>query len=390
LERGKTLKKDENFKTKKSSNGMKILQARSDSSAMLRNLPGNYQDVLKRLRGDIQTSRLKAQLSANAAMVLLYWRIGSAIAEQQEALGWGAKVIDRLAADLSRAFPDMRGFSPRNLKYMRAFALAWPDSQFVQRVVAQIPWRSNLALLDKIPDPAVRSWYAEMTLQEGWSQPVLVVQIESALHLRKGQLSHNFGLTLPPGESDLATQIFKDPYIFDFLGTTDIRRELELENALIEHIQKFLLELGSGFAFVGRQVLLEIGNQDFRLDLLFYHLKLRCFVIVELKIGHLEPSHVSQLGFYLSVVDDVMRHPSDRPSIGLLLVREKNQLIAEYCLRTQNQPMGIAEWKTEHGKVLPTDLQNCLPSVEQIEKELLVELSLNTNDESEDKEVKIK
>lgn len=336
--------------------------------------PPNYPEILSQIKSDIQSSRLKAVLSANAALVTLYWRIGTAIAAQQEAEGWGTKVIDRLAGDLTRAFPDMHGLSPRNFKYMRAFAIAWPDLGFVQRVVAQIPWRSNLTLLHKLDDPSVRAWYAQKTLEEGWSQPVLSVQIETRLHERAGQAANNFPRTLPPEDSDLAVQAFKDPYVFDFLGSDDLRRERALEQALTEHIQRFLLELGSGFAFVGRQVRLDVGDQEFRLDILFYHLRLRCYVVVELKLGHLEPGHVSQLGFYLTVVDDTLRHPDDKPSIGLLLVREKNLLVAEYCLRTQSQPMGIAEWRATRTRSLPQDLEESLPSIEQIENELATEL----------------
>jgi predicted nuclease of restriction endonuclease-like (RecB) superfamily len=224
----------------------------------------------------------------------------------------------------------MSGFSPRNLKYMRKFAEAWPDQTIVQRTVAQIPWRSNLALLEKLNDVETRLWYAQKTVENGWSRNILVMQIENRLHERQGQTVNNFAATLPPPDSDMATQIFKDPYLFDFLGTANLRKEREVEQALMDHVQEFLLEMGTGFAFVGRQMLLEVGDQDFRLDLLFYHLKLRCFVVVELKAVPFDPGFTGQLNLYLSAVDDLMRHPDDKPTIGLLLCKSKNELVVEY------------------------------------------------------------
>ncbi|MEQ8189330.1 MAG: PDDEXK nuclease domain-containing protein [Candidatus Eremiobacterota bacterium] len=333
-------------------------------------LPDTYFNVLKDIKEKITATRLRTILSANTELILLYWDIGRLILQKQDEEGWGTKVIDRLSYDLREAFPDMKGFSPRNLKYMRSLAGAWSDRSIVQRVVAQIPWRSNIALLDKLKSSEERLWYAERTLEFGWSQPVLIVQIESRLHERTGKAVTNFPATMPPADSDMAVQIFKDPYVFDFLGTGDFRRETELEQQLINHIQKFLLELGAGFAFVGRQVHLELGDSDFYLDLLFYHLKLRCYVVIELKAGKLEPGHISQLGMYLNVVDDVMRHPDDKPSIGLLLVKQKNKLVAEYALRGYNKPMGIAEWETQITRSLPEDLKPSLPSIEEIEREL--------------------
>ena len=239
----------------------------------------------------------------------------------------------------------------------------------MQRVIAQLPWRSNIALLDKLEIPQERLWYALKTMKHGWSQPVLVHQIELRLYERQGKIANNFSTALPPVDSDMAGQIFKDPYIFDFLGTADTRREAELEQGLIDHVQKFLLELGAGFAFVGRQFHMELGESDFYIDLLFYHLRLRCYVVVELKAGKLEPGHVSQLNMYLNVVDDVLRHPDDKPSIGLLLVKQKNKMIAEYSLRGYSKPMGIAQWKTKMAS-LPSELKTSLPAIKEIEAEL--------------------
>lgn len=309
-------------------------------------------------------------MSANAAIVLLYWDIGRAILERQEREGWGTKVIDRLSADLREAFSDMRGLSPRNLKYMRAFAAAWSDRQIVQEVLAQITWYHNIALLEKVADPQVRLWYTRKAREEGWSRNVLVMQIESGLHDRQGKAITNFPATLPPADSDLAAQVFKDPYLFDFLGTADSRKERELEQALVDHIQRFLLELGAGFAFVGRQVLLEVGDRDFYLDLLFYHLKLRRFVVVELKAIPFDPGFVGQMNLYLSAVDDLLRHLDDKPTIGLLLCKGKDQLVVEYALRGFQKPIGVAEWETLLVESLPEELKGSLPTVEEIEAEL--------------------
>ena len=256
-------------------------------------------------------------------MILLYWKIGNSILLRQKKLGWGSKIIDRMSYDLKQEFPDMQGFSPRNLKYMKKFAEAYTNIEIVQRTVALISWRSNITLLDKLHDIELRLWYAKKTYENGFGKDMLVHQIESQLHLRVGASVNNFKSTYPPIQSDMSSQIFKDPYIFDFLGTGDFYRERELEQKLVEHIQKFLLELGQGFAFVGRQVHLELDNSDFYIDLLFYHLKLRCYIVVELKIGNFDPGYISKLNMYLNVVNDVLCHPEDKPSIGLLLVKLK-------------------------------------------------------------------
>ncbi len=333
-------------------------------------MPHDYILMLEELKTRIQEERLRVVLSANAAMVLLYWDIGRVILDRQQREGWGAKVIDRLSTDLRQAFPDMRGLSPRNLKYMRAFASAWPERQIVQEGLAQITWYHNIALLERLGDSQTRLWYAQKTIANGWSHNILIMQIENTAHEREGKAITNFPATLPPPDSDMAVQVFKDPYLFDFLGTADPRREKEVEEALMDHIQRFLLELGVGFAFVGRQVHLEIGSQDFYLDLLFYHLKLRCFVVVELKAVAFDPSFVGKLNLYLSAVDDLMRHPDDKPTIGLLLCRSKNRLIVEYALRDFKKPIGVAQWQTKIVRSLPKELRGSLPTIEELEKEL--------------------
>ncbi|MCK9229491.1 MAG: PDDEXK nuclease domain-containing protein [Syntrophales bacterium] len=333
-------------------------------------LPAEYGSLLSDIKHRIADIRLQVALSANAAMVILYWDIGRAILQLQAAKGWGAKVIDRLSADLREAFPDMKGLSPRNLKYMRAFADAWPDRTIVQQLAAQIPWAHNCLLLDRFEDSSTRRWYIQATIENGWSRHILSQQIDRQAHKRQGKAVHNFALTLPPADSDLARQVFKDPYLFDFLGTADPRREREVEQALVDHVQKFLLELGAGFSFVGRQVHLEFSDSDYYLDLLFYHLKLRCFIVVELKAVPFEPEFVGKLNMYLSAVDDLLRHPDDKPSIGLLLCKGKNRIKAEYALRDFGKPMGVADWQKQLAESLPGDLKTSLPSVEEIEAEL--------------------
>ncbi len=333
-------------------------------------MPKNYSEFLANLKKRIQQERLKSVLSANAALVMMYWDIGTSILQKQQDEGWGAKVIDRLSRDLKNAFPEMGGFSPRNLKYMRAFADSWKDREIVQGVLAQITWYHNLALLEKLEEPELRMWYAGKTLENGWSRNVLVYQIKTNLYHRIGKTTHNFELSLPPADSDMASQIFKDPYVFDFLGTAALRREAELEQKLMDHLEKFLLELGQGFAFVGRQVHMEVEDDDFYIDLLFYHLRLRCYVVVELKAGKFQAGHVSQLNMYMNIVDDLMRHPDDKKTIGLLLVKEKNQTLAKYALEGYKNPIGVAEWEKQITTSLPNDLKSSLPTIEEIEQEL--------------------
>jgi predicted nuclease of restriction endonuclease-like (RecB) superfamily len=333
-------------------------------------LPESYTVFLVNLKKRIQQERLKVVLSANAALVMMYWDIGNSILQKQHHEGWGAKVIDRLSHDLKDAFPEMSGFSPRNLKYMRKFAESWSDREIVQEVLAQIPWYHNLALLEKLKKPEQRLWYARQTFENGWSRNILVLQIETNLHDRIGQSTNNFELSLPPADSDMANQVFKDPYVFDFLGTATPRREAELEQKLIDHLEKFLLELGQGFAFVGRQVHMEVAENDFYIDLLFYHLKLRCYVVVELKAGKFQAGHISQLNMYMNMIDDLMRHPDDKKTIGLLLVKEKNQTLAKYALAGYTNPIGVAEWEKQITNSLPDELKSNLPTVEEIEQEL--------------------
>ena len=324
--------------------------------------------MLQELKQRIQQSQVRASISVNRELVLLYWHIGQDILVRQGREHWGAKVIDRLAADLKKAFPEMKGFSPRNLKYMRAFAEAWPDEEFVQQAVAQIPWGHNVRILDYVKDPAHREWYIRATLEHGWSRDVLVHQIESGLHKRAGAAVTNFERTLPPPQSDLAQQITKDPYTFDFLRISEDVHERELERGLVAHLRDFLLELGIGFAFVASQYRLDVGGNDFYIDLLFYHLKLRCYVVIDLKAKAFEPEFVGKMNFYLSAVDDLLRHPDDKPSVGLIICKTKDRIVAEYALRNTATPIGISEYKLAES--LPADWKGSLPTIEELESEL--------------------
>ncbi|KVD39309.1 hypothetical protein WI89_02390 [Burkholderia ubonensis] len=332
----------------------------------------DYRSWLTDLKQRVEHARQRAAASANRELVTLYWQIGRDILERQQQRGWGAKVIDQLARDLKDAFPDMRGFSPRNLKYMRALAQAWPAPEFVQQPAAQLPWFHLCTLLDKVKDPADRDWYAGKSLEHGWSRNVLAMQIDTQAHTRAGSAVTNFDARLPPPQSDLAREALKDPYVFDFLGLTEDAQERDIEQALTRHITRFLLELGAGFAFVGRQYRLEVGGDEFFIDLLFYHLKLRCYVVVELKATPFRPDYAGQLNFYLSAVDAQLKAPEDQPTIGLLLCRERNRLVAEYALRGMANPMGVAEYQLL--RQIPKSLESGLPSIDRIEAELRPDL----------------
>ena len=327
-----------------------------------------YDDFLHDLKERIRGAQVKAALAVNRELVTLYWSVGRDILAEQRQRGWGAKVIDRLAADLRLAFPEMKGFSPRNLKYMRALAEAYPDEQFVQQVVAQIPWGHNVRILDAVSEEAEREWYIRRTVEHGWSRSVLVHQIESGLYHRQGKALSNFERTLPVPQSELAGQLLKDPYTFDFLTLGADALERDLERGLLEHVRQFLLELGVGFAFVGSQYHLEVGGQDFYLDLLFYHLRLRCYVVIDLKIGEFQPEFAGKMNFYLSAVDEQLKHRDDQPSIGIILCKTKNRVIVEYALRDTNKPMGVSTYQLTES--LPKQLKGNIPTVEELEAEL--------------------
>ena len=335
-------------------------------------LPDNYASWLNELKQSITKAQHRAVLAVNNELVALYWQIGSDILLRQQQQGWGSKVIDQLAQDLKLAFPEMKGMSARNLKYMRKFAKLWPEfgeeGAIVQQAAAQLPWFHICTVMDKVKEPQARLAYMQQACEHGWSRNVLVHQIESKLLERQGTATTNFQQSLPAAQSELALQTLKDPYIFDFLSLTAQAKERDIEQALTMHISQFLLELGAGFAFVGKQVHLEVGGDDFYLDLLFYHLKLRAYVVIELKTGDFKPEHTGQLNFYLSAVDSQIKGEQDNPSIGLLLCKSRNKIVAEYALRDNSKPIGVAEYQL--AQPLPNELESNLPSIELIEKEL--------------------
>lgn len=327
-------------------------------------LPDNYEAFVRGLKERIRTAQIKAALAVNKELVMLYWQLGRDILQRQEQEGWGAKVIDQLSKDLKREFPDNTGFSPRNLKYMRAFAEAWRDEAIVQQLVAQIPWGHNVRLLDMVKSPEERLWYAQQTIENGWSRNVLVLQIETGLIHRSGQAVTNFSRTLPSPQSDLAQSLLKDPYNLEFLTIGKDAQERELERALVNHIRDFLLELGMGFAFLGNQYPIEVDGREFRLDLLFYHVKLHSYIVVELKMGEFEPEHSGKMNFYVAAVDNILRSPNDNRTIGIILCRSKSKTIVEYSLQGMEGPIGVSAF------TLPAPLNESLPTVEQLEMEL--------------------
>jgi predicted nuclease of restriction endonuclease-like (RecB) superfamily len=358
-------------------------------------LPAGYTTLLADLKARVRAAQLRAVVSVNRELILLYWDIGKIIAEAQKTKGYGKQVVERLAEDLQKEFPGTAGFSPQNVWFMRSFYLAWPamaekPSQVVRESktailsqpvressasappapISELPWGHNRLLLTKLDTPAIRLWYAHKAIEHGWSRAVLTHHIETQLHKREGKAVTNFQRTLPPPQSDLAEQTLKDPYNFDFLTLRSDAHERDLEQGLLDHIQKFLLELGVGFAFVGRQYHMEISGQDYYLDLLFYHLRLRCYVVIDLKMKAFEPEFAGKMNFYLSAVDDQLRHADDRPSIGLLLCKERDHLTVEYALRDLKKPIGVAQWQTKLVESLPKKLKGSLPTVAEIEAEL--------------------
>lgn len=330
--------------------------------------PPGYAEWLTDLKARIHAAQQRASLAVNRELLLLYWQLGRDILERQSRAGWGARIVEQISRDLRTAFPELRGFSRTNLLYMRAFAEAWPDFAIVQQAVGQLPWGHNLVLLTKLKTAPERLAYAQRAIDHGWSRNALVLHIEQRSLEREGKALSNFDQRLPRPKSDLARESLKDPYRLDFLNVAEDADERAIESALVQHMTRFLLELGAGFAFVGRQVYLEVGGQDFYLDLLFYHLKLHAYVAIELKAGDFKPEYIGKLGFYLTAIDEQIKTPEDSPSIGLVLCKTKNRVVAEYALRDTNKPIGIAEYQLVDA--LPKNLEANLPSIEQIEREL--------------------
>ena len=328
---------------------------------------GEYLAIVEQVKWEIKTAQYQASVHVNTELILLYHSIGTVINEHK---AWGNKFIENLAADIRREFPASKGYSVRNLKYMAKFAQTYPDREFVQQVVAQIPWGHNLVLLDKVSEPEERRWYLATCQKNGWSRSVLIHQIESGLYQRQvlADKVSNFERRLPSPQSELAVQTMKDPYIFDFIPFQEDMMERDIEQALVRDVTKLLLELGTGFAFLGNQYHLNVGGDDFYIDLLFYNLNLRCYVVIELKTGEFKPEYAGQLNFYLSAVDGILKQEQDNPSIGLLLCKSKNDLVAEYSLKDMSKPIGVSAYQVTSN--LPEELGKQLPSIEDIQKRI--------------------
>ncbi|MEO6455592.1 MAG: PDDEXK nuclease domain-containing protein [Ginsengibacter sp.] len=361
----------------------------------------DYQTLLNGLKEKIRQARVKAIHAANFHLIQVYWEIGNTIAQQEQAEGWGAKTVDNLSKDLKAEFTDMKGLSPRNLRYMRDFANAYTlfpilqplaaklrstnslkiknkvlqppaaklhtasDDQFVQPLLAQIPWTHHTIILDKIKTAEERYFYIHKTIENGWSKNVLSLQIESGLYKRQGKAINNFSQTLPASDSDLAAQTFKSPYILEFLSLSEAAKERDVERGLTEHLKKFMLELGRGFAYVGNQYNLNVEGDDYFLDLLFYNYHLHCFVVFELKIGEFKPEFAGKLNFYINTINQQIKGAGDKPTIGILLCKTPNDTVVKYSLQGIETPIGVADYKLK--QALPKELKSELPSVKELE-----------------------
>lgn len=335
------------------------------------NLDKNYKEFLTEMKNRLKTTQIRAALTTNKELIQFYWQLGKELVEKQSSFNWGDRLLEQFSNDMRKEFPEMQGFSVSNLKRMRLFAITYPELTIGAQAVHQLPWGHIIVLLHRIKDADTRNWYANKTIEHGWSRTILEMQIETGLYERQAisaQKTTNYYEHLPPPQSDLAHQILKDPYKFDFLTIQDDAHERSIENALVTHIRDFLLELGQGFAFVGSQVPLSFDEQEFFIDLLFYHLELRCFVVIELKANKFKPEHTGQLGFYLAAVDDQLKKENDKPTIGILLCKSKNKIVAEYALRNIKAPIGISEYTLS--KALPKELKTSLPTIEEIEEKL--------------------
>jgi len=338
----------------------------------------SYKEWLIELKGKVRSSQIKAAIAVNSALIEFYWDLGMMISEKESL--WGDKLIEQVAQDLQREFPNVKGLSRRNLFYAMSFYKYYSEpihcqlseninNDLVQQLVAQIPWGHNILIFTKAENREVALFYINQTISNQWSRATLKTQIENKLHLRQGNAINNFSQTLPNEVSSLAQQTLKDPYVFDFLSFDTEYRERDIENQLMENVSKFLLELGKGFAFVGQQYHIKVSDRDYYLDLLFYHTRLKCYVVCELKNTRFQPEYTGKLNFYLSAVDSLVKMPEDNPTIGLLLCREKNSIEAEFALRDIQKPIGISEYIITNN--LPEELKSSLPTIEEIEKELI-------------------
>jgi predicted nuclease of restriction endonuclease-like (RecB) superfamily len=332
-------------------------------------LPPEYRAWLENFKSRIRSAQIKAAVAVNTQLIRLYWELGAMIAERQENAQWGASVLEAVAADLKIEFPNLSGLSRSNLAYMAQFYRFYQSAdEFVQQLAGQIPWWHNILIFSKSGSLETARFYLAAAVQHNWSRSTLELQIESRLHERQGQAITNFAQTLPQPQAELAQLALKDPYLFDFLSMTPAMHELDLEKQLTDHITRFLLELGAGFAFIGRQYPLPVGEKTYSLDLLFYHIRLRCFVAIDLKMEQFEPEHAGKMNFYLSAVDDLLRTEADQPSIGVILCKSKGRIEVEYALRDLNKPIGVSQWMLTQN--LPDDIQSVFPTIEQLEQEL--------------------
>ncbi|MFP3011449.1 MAG: YhcG family protein [Rickettsia sp.] len=351
-----------------------VIKQYSASDGTSINIQG-YAEFLEQLKDRVAKSRYRAARAVNTELITLYHYIGTEILDRQKRYGWGSKVIDKLSKDLRAEFQNLKGFSPQNLKYMKRFAEIYTFDEIGQQLVNRLPWGHNIILMYMISDKQKRQWYIQKSLEYNWSRNILSMQIETNLYEREGKAITNFNDRLPSPQSDLAQQTLRNPYVFDFLSLSNEAHEREIENALITHIEKFLLQLGEGFAFLGRQYPIQIGTEDFYIDLLFYHIKLRSFIVVELKAGKFKAEYVGKMNFYLSAVDDTLKHPTDNPSIGLILCRDKGERIkVEYALRDMSKPIGLAEYRFT--EALPENIRTLLPTIEELEEELSKDLKI--------------
>jgi predicted nuclease of restriction endonuclease-like (RecB) superfamily len=340
-----------------------------------------YNEWISDIKSKVHSARTKIALSVNSSVLELYWEIGREICEKQKEANWGAKIIDKIALDLTLEFPDIKGFSRRNIYAMKQWFLFYSQiSSFVPQDVAQIPWGHNRLIITKTKNIKEALFYTKETIRNNWSRELLEIQISDNLHQRQGKAVTNFKSTLPENQSKLAINILKDPYNFDFLGLENDALEKIIEDELTQHITKFLLELGKGFAFIGRQYKIEISETDYYLDLLFYHIELRCFVVIELKSGKFKPEFAGKLNFYLSAVDSLLKKESDNPTIGILLCKKNDKIEAEYALRDINKPLGISEYKLT--EAIPENIKDQFPSIEELENQLIEKLKEDTNPRS--------
>jgi predicted nuclease of restriction endonuclease-like (RecB) superfamily len=334
----------------------------------LNHISTDYKTWIGELKLKIRSTQIKAAIAVNSTLIQFYWELGKMIVEKQSQTAWGGKLLDQISKDLKDEFPDMQGFSVRNLKYCRFFYNFYKDFLIGQQLVAQLPWSHNILIFTKSTSENEAQFYIQQTIENNWSRDILALQIKNKLFERQGKAVTNFKTTLPELYSDLAEQTLKDPYVFDFITITSKAKERDIENQMIVHIRKFLLELGKGFAFVGQQYHLEIAENDYFIDLLFYHIKLKCYVVIELKNRKFIPEDAGKLNFYLSAVDSLLKNDDDKPTIGLLLCRDKNSIEAEFSLRDMSKPIGISEFQLT--EIIPDDLKSSLPTIEEIENEL--------------------